>query len=233
MRRNQLKNILYCEKYSLTFISNPKVACSTIKNSLLDGFEGDVHGEAAARFSGSPNKDHDFFCITRNPYSRVLSCFKNKIGHGKEINPKNVWHPFCRRFNIDPQSQPTLKDFLNLLAQDEHPETFDMHYRCQHINLHSKYIKPAYIGRIENFENIEQYLAKYSIKILTRNRHKTGSLTTYKSDIRPDEAALITEIYKQDFDIYGYSYELLSEFIPKPSYQKQWISEEYISAFIN
>ena len=106
-----------------------------------------------------------------------------------------------------------------------------MHYRCQCINLHFKHIKPAYTGRIENFDNVKQYLAKYSIDIIPRNRHKTGSLSTYKSDIEPEEAALIRDIYKQDFDIYGYSPELFSEFVPSPSHQKQWISEEYISAF--
>ena len=231
MLRSQFQNILYCEKYSLTFISNPKAACSTIKNSLLDGFEGNVHGEAAARFSGNPNKNHDFFCITRNPYSRALSCFKNKIGHGKELNPQNVWHPFCHRFNFDAQSRPTLKEYLQALAKDKNPETFDMHYRCQCINLHFKHIQPAYTGRIENFDNVKQYLAKYSIDIIPRNRHKTGSLSTYKNDIGIEEAALIREVYKQDFEIYGYSPELFSEFVPSPSHQKQWISEEYILAF--
>ena len=79
-----LNNILHSSKHKLTFISNPKVACSTIKNSLLEGFDGDVHAEANKKFNLPKDTEHDFFCLTRNPYSRTLSCFKNKIGPNKE-----------------------------------------------------------------------------------------------------------------------------------------------------
>ena len=137
----EFRNILYCHKHTITFISNPKVACSTIKNSLLGGYDGNVHQEAEKTFLIRPNMNKDFFCLTRNPYSRALACFKNKIGFGKEINPNAVWHPFCKRFNFDPKEKPSFEDFLRALLQDKNPESFDLHYRSQNLNLHYQNIK--------------------------------------------------------------------------------------------
>ena len=149
---DDLRNILHCKKYGITFISNPKVACSTIKNSLLGGFDGNVHQEAEKKFLIRPDLNKDFFCLTRNPYSRSLACYKNKIGYGKEINPNAVWHPFCKRFNFDPKEKPSFAEFLTALLKDKNPETFDLHYRCQYLNLHHENIRPAYTGRIEKFK---------------------------------------------------------------------------------
>ena len=67
-----LRNILHSSKHKITFISNPKVACSTIKNSLLGGFDGDVHAEANKRFGLPQDTEHDFFAslaiLTAEPY---------------------------------------------------------------------------------------------------------------------------------------------------------------------
>ena len=225
----ELRNILYCHKHSITFISNPKVACSTIKNSLLGGYDGNVHQEAEKTFLIRPNMNKDFFCLTRNPYSRALACFKNKIGFGKEINPNAVWHPFCKRFNFDPKEKPSFEDFLRALLQDKNPESFDLHYRSQHLNLHHQNIQPAYTGRIEKFRELETYLETHSVKIISRNTHQTGSLLSYKSEIGVTESDLIKEIYAKDFEIYQYSVDLSSDFIPDPLEQNQKISAEYIS----
>lgn len=222
-----LNNILHSSKHNLTFISNPKVACSTIKNSLLDGFDGDVHAEANKRFSLPKDTEHDFFCLTRNPYSRTLSCFKNKIGPNKEKNPNAVWHPFCNRFGFKPNIQPSLEDFLIALLEDDNPLTMDMHYRCQHINLHYQHIKPAFIGRIERFSEIERYLSSKSVTIIPRNRHKTGAINTYKDEINSSEAKLIEEFYSFDFETYGYKKNLEDIFIPSTISQTQHVSELY------
>ena len=232
-KQSKFKNILYCEQFELTFISNPKVACSTIKNSLLGGFDGNVHKEAEIRFCRQPNIKSDFFCITRNPYSRALSCFKNKIGPRKEKNPNAVWHPFCRRFNLNPEIQPTFEEFLTHLLEDPNPETFDLHYRSQQKNLYHSHIKPAFTGRIESFQDVSEYLAKRKIKIISRNSHRTGSMHNYKTEISKSEAFLIEKLYSEDFEVYGYEENLFSDFIPKTLFQKQHISDELTLAFTN
>ena len=228
-----LNNILHSSKHELTFISNPKVACSTIKNSLLEGFDGDVHAEANKRFGLPQDTEHDFFCPTRNPYSRALSCFKNKIGPNKEKNPDAVWHPFCNRFGFKRDIQPSLEDFLEALLEDDDPMTMDMHYRSQHLNLHHKHIKPAFIGRIERFNEIESYLASKNVNIFPRNRHKTNAINTYASEISPRGANLIEKFYKKDFEIYGYKQNLKDRFLPSSISQPQHFSAEYKELLIS
>ena len=226
-----LKNILHSEDINLTFISNPKVACSTIKNSLLGGFDGNVHQESEKRFHLPQNINHEFFCITRNPYSRALSCFKNKIGPNKEINPNAVWFPFCERFDFSRDNQPSFGEYLQALIDDPDPASMDMHYRCQHYNLHNSDIKPAYVGRLEHFDKVEEYLNTYNIKIIERNSHRTGSYETYRDEINADEAKLIEIFYNEDFETYGYEKELTSTYIPEPLHQEQIISADYQKIF--
>lgn len=222
-----LENILFSSKHRLTFISNPKVACSTIKNSLLGGFDGNVHQEARRQFGYPKDVAHEIFCITRNPYSRALSCFKNKIGPNKEKNPNAVWHPFCRKYGFDENLQPSFRDFLTALANDSNPIAMDMHYRCQHFNLHHEDIKPSFIGRIEKFDEVEHYLACHGIQPFTRNKHYTGSSKTYKEEINDAEKELIKNIYLRDFEIYGYDVKIESKHLPESIHQDQDISYRY------
>ncbi|QNJ27885.1 sulfotransferase family 2 domain-containing protein [Synechococcus sp. A15-24] len=230
---NSQKNILYSPEHKITFISNPKVACSTIKNSMLGGFDGNVHSEAEKRFGLPPNLDHDFFCITRNPFSRALSCFKNKIGPNKEINPSAVWHPFCKRFGFEKDKQPTFCDFLRALLNDPNPETMDMHYRCQHFNLHHSDITPRYTARIEHFNDLAHYLRSHNIWIKEKNAHKTGALISYINDINKQEEKLIRRFYMQDFIIYGYDEKLKTKKYPEPLFQEQKVSLRYRESFSN
>ena len=227
---SELKNILHRKDIPITFISNPKVACSTIKNSLLDGFDGNVHQEAERRFDLPIDANHTYFCITRNPYSRALSCFKNKIGKGKELFP-TVWPPFCKRFGFDPNSNPSFLDYLTALCNDPHPETFDLHYRAQVFNLHHSDITPSYIGRIEDFKHLTDYLNQFKIILLSRNSHKTNALQTYREEVSSEEAALIEKIYALDFDTYKYPKDLKSTTIPSPIQQKQKVSSKYLTLF--
>ena len=227
-----LQNILHSHNHRLTFISNPKVACSTIKNSLLGGFEGNVHKEANKRFGLPNDTEHDFFCLTRNPYSRALSCFKNKIGPLKEKNPDAVWHPFCKRFGFNRNTQPSFEDFLRALLEDNDPFSMDMHYRCQYFNLHYENIVPAFIGRIESFEDVEKFLSKKDIKIISRNNHKTDADKTYVDEINSAEEELINKIYKRDFDAFGYKKDIKDLFIPSTIYQTQRVSEDYKNLFV-
>ena len=171
-----------------------------------------------------------FFWLTRNPYSRTFPA-KNKIGPKK--NPNAVWHPFCNRFGFKPNIQPSLEDFLIALLEDDNPLTMDMHYRCQHVNLHYQHIKPAFIGRIERFSEIESYLSSKSVKIISRNRHKTGAMNTYKDEITQREAKLIEKFYSFDFEVYGYNKKLEDLFVPSTIFQTQHVSEFYTKLLIS
>ena len=226
------RNILHCTETPITFLSNPKVACSTIKNSLLGGMpEANVHREAELKFSYPCDGNHAIFCLTRNPYSRALSCFKNKIGAGKETTG-NVWLPFARKFGFSVDDTPSFYEFLSALADKQHnQEFFDIHFKPQIYNLHHDDITPSYIGRFEHFGDLERYLAQFKIPLVTRNPRPTNASTTYQHEISPDEAFLIEEVYHNDFQLLGYEPNLESDFQPKPIHQAPKISQRYLHSF--
>ena len=226
-----LKNILHHPGIPITYISNPKAGCSTVKNSLLGGHTGNVH-QAIEQLRAHPSDaNHPLFTLTRNPYSRALACFKNKIGWGKEVTG-NVWLPFARKFGFDAKSQPTFLEFLRALDESTiNPAEFDIHYRPQVFNLHAKDIHPSYIGRLENIKDLKAFLSTHSLSLLTRNPRPTGSSGAYQDEICQEAASIIQKIYADDFSYYGYSCDLRAPFQPPPIHQQAWISDRYLLRF--
>ena len=226
-----LKNILHHPGIPITYISNPKAGCSTVKNSLLGGHTGNVHQAIEQLCDHPSDANHPIFTLTRNPYSRALSCFKNKIGWGKEVTG-NVWLPFARKFGFDAKSQPTFLEFLRALEESTiNPAEFDIHYRPQVFNLHAKDIHPSYIGRLENIKDLKTFLSTHSLSLLIRNPRPTGSSGAYQDEICQEAASIIQKIYADDFSYYGYSCDLRAPFQPPPIHQQAWISDRYLMRF--
>nr|WP_282449766.1 sulfotransferase family 2 domain-containing protein [Vibrio sp. 1CM2L] len=221
-----MRNILYSKKHNVTFISNAKVACTTIKNSMLDGVEKDIHKIARETFSSPVDIGSSFFCLTRNPYSRALSCYKDKIGSNR-TSVDGVWVPFSKKYGFDIEAIPTFLEFLNALALDDSPELMDIHYRPQVYNLHYYDITPDFIGRLENMDEVSQYLEKNGISFITKQPNFTNSQGKYKQAISKEEELLINQIYKKDFEAFGYEMALYSSHVPESITQDKYISESY------
>lgn len=226
-----LRNVLHHPSIPITYLSNPKVACSTIKNSLIKGHTENVHSKIEQICIYPNDQHHDIFSVTRNPFSRALSCYKNKIGWGKEATG-NIWNTFRSRFNFPLECQPSFYDFLKSLAESKHdPQTLDIHYRPQFFNLHANQIVPSYIGRLEKFQHLKDYFARFSLNLQNRNPRPTGASETYRDEIQPDEAELIRNIYAIDFEHYGYELKLESFSTPPPIEQTACISDQYLLRF--
>lgn len=94
-----ISGILYQPKNNIAYLHNPKVACSTIKNSLLRGEVDNVHEQFL--FPPYNNSNVPIFSVVRNPYSRSVSAYLDKIGKDKDFY---VWFPFCRKYGLDRES---------------------------------------------------------------------------------------------------------------------------------
>lgn len=220
-----MDNIFYSSKHEITFISSPKVACTTIKNSLLEGkfneSGGEVHQKANELFSLPDCFNKPVFVITRNPYSRILSAYKDKTGKGKD---PNVWLPFAQKYKFLPESQPSFYEVLMALSNDKSPEDMDMHFRPQIFNIYHDDITPAFVGRIERMDEVTTFLSSHMVTLRSKTEHATNSLSEYKNEISKDEEKLINQIYQKDFDAFGYEMDLQSDFIPPSVHQKQKIN---------
>ena len=215
-----LGNIASDKDLSINYIYSPKVACSTVKATLLRD-DSMPHGPFEIKFcEGNIILNNPFFCITRNPYKRALSGYFNKIFSGKDTV---VWPAFYKKYNLDKNKPPTFTEFLEILNSDKKKHLFDPHFRPQYLLCNAKYIKPFFIGRIERFSEIEDFLNKNNFEVITWSPHsQKNKYRDFKFSKR--QIKLINNIYKKDFLLYDYDLNPLSQYIPPSIYQKQRIN---------
>ena len=211
---------LFCAaSANLTLIANPKAGATTLKKSLAPELGDDLHKQARRLLPPPKSTDTVFFAVTRNPYSRALSCYKDKFTRD---NP--VRRAFFKKYQLRTTEPLGFTGFLETLARDPNRQAMNPHYRPQTYNLLSEHITPSYLGRIERPEQLAEFLSNHNFKLIKQAPHATGSAASYKSEISSHQAALILKIYKDDFRQFGYSIDLNSDFVPEDVFSTQQTS---------
>lgn len=214
-RPYQFKSIDVYKLYAdigLGFIAVPKNANTTIQTMVLKKFglpfdarDYDTVHVASMKFSVSKeklfNKRKDIFIlgITRNPYSRLVSCYNNKIvdeEHGMTILYSPVLY---RNMSFDTFARRICKmpDWLS-----------DNHFKSQtHFLFYKDKQLYTYIGKIEKFDELVQILRdKFDLPApVTLNVSKNK--TNWRDFYTPDLARMVYKRYKKDFELFGYKDE--------------------------
>jgi len=216
-------------KHKYIFVETPKVACSSIKLTLqrlelemndlrFDNFK-DVHirnFSPLLQLSQIPkfevylkNKDFFKFCFVRNPYSRLLSCYLDKISTTKSLKEKQIILQAMGKEDYEPEYQVSFKDFVGVIENQSLLE-MDYHWRPQTYLTCQSTIKYDFVGRIENFENdfdlvgekISPDFKKYYSKEL---RHQTDANKLLNEYYDQDLFRRVYDLYKVDFDNFSYN----------------------------
>ena len=157
---NYLINVSNKHKY--IYFETPKVACSTIKKTLqlleVDGerekLADNVHDKLATPLLSPMQlvnslshhiETHFTFGFVRNPYSRILSCYLDKI-------IGNQWEKDRRlpKIGYDPSDELTFVEFLNAIRK--YPvEEWDIHWMPQVVLLAHGKIDLDFVGKQERF----------------------------------------------------------------------------------
>lgn len=223
VRANYLINI--SETFKCAYFETPKVACSTIKRMLqqaeVDRAGGqlvkDVHDKASSPLL-SPNDveaplsevlhgDAYFrFAFVRNPYSRVLSAYLDKLVQSEWERRRHL-----PALGFELGSTPTFLDFLQRIEKQTSFQC-DIHWTPQCDLLGWDRMKMHFIGRFENFASDHQAVARKifgadherycSVRV---DFHKTDAQSKIQEHIGVRERDLIERIYERDFDLYCYS----------------------------
>lgn len=209
--------------YKYIYFETPKVGCSTIKRTLqklevLDASDipKDVHKKKLSPLLSPLDLENNFskyltdayfkFSFVRNPYTRILSCYLDKITGIQ----KNVYLP---KIGYSLTDNVSFKAFLLAIKEQTYFE-MDVHWMPQHVLLAADKIPLDFIGRQENFDND---LAKV-LSIITKSDsdapditnerpHAVGANKKLQQYLTEDAAQLIQEIYADDFRLYGYHIE--------------------------
>lgn len=217
-------------QYHYLFAETPKVACSTIKtilqkmeldNSELsrDSFE-DIHDRNFSPLL-KPSQitpleyfmegDHLFkFCFVRNPYTRLLSAYLDKITRDK---PEKRF--ILNSLNLDPDNLKqhiSFNEFIFAISKQE-IEQMNPHWCIQYYQTFQDKLNYNYIGKIENFDHdIEKILKEinpenYQNYISVEKRHATNATQLLKQFYTKQLKQQVQEIYKEDFIHFEYDFE--------------------------
>ena len=214
------QSLYFPKKYPILFVSNAKVACSTIKKSIwassspetllansnphdrISGpFENNLH---TAKENVESVANLTKFGISRNPYSRFLSAYRDKIDRPKP--DPNVWRILSERYGFEKGSRPSMDHILECLL-DDNPLQVDQHFALQKNNLSIGLIDYDFIGNLEKFNEIERFLGDFGIQINSYTKHSTGSgqVENFSEVLGRRTLDLIQRVYSEDFASFGYS----------------------------
>lgn len=141
------------------------------------------------------------FTMVRDPYTRALSAFNDKI-LGTQV-PAYIFRDWFQK----PGVTPTFADFCRYL--DEGHIWADMHWAPQSDFLLLPLDEFDFVGRLENIDEdlpyiVEQIFGKDAVDGVARAGKKTNTREKLEKAYGPKEVEIITRLYARDFDLLGY-----------------------------
>lgn len=213
-------------RLGLIYLSSPKVASRTIHHSLVSAANARTgtkrkNKEAAERseklvidnifehplFGSSELRKMTTFALVRNPFTRILSGYLNKI---VDRRPASVWWQFAREHGFDAdarENEMSFIDFLRIIDTDC-DETINAHFRPQYLNLVLPFSRPSFIGRLEEFDKVEKFLAERGVAKMEQKGAATNTSGRLQELYTPEAEAIVARKFADDFRLFGYSPKL-------------------------
>jgi hypothetical protein len=210
--KNPFQRIRHIPGQPVTYLQNPKVATKSIELSLWRkhdpaGAPENPHavrdGPFIRRVRDLTNQSRDslmasrFFSVVRNPYSRFLSAYLNKVAG-------RPWKKISVRMGFTPDSKPTIHDFLAAL-RDSDPYDVDHHFRPQHINLLRGFVPLDMLGYFEALDDVRTFLNEHGFALESNLKNSTGASSRVTELLDAQAVGEIQTIYEMDFQSYCYS----------------------------
>jgi len=147
-------NNIILPEHKLAFMLIPKCANTSIKYAILDALgintKENIHNPKLFKYADrcfiKSKKDWLKIAIVRNPYDRLLSCWRSKIWEPRRL------HSGFTKYKVFYHKMPFEK-FIDRVI--ELPDCIaDQHFRMQSLELLSGgKLVPNLIGRMENLDN--------------------------------------------------------------------------------
>ena len=185
------------------FVHVPKCAGTSMSN--IDWNLGSGHLTLHDLFVIHPKKVKVFtkWCFVRNPYSRLVSSFENCY----EL--KNEGYSFERLVNTLYDNRKQL-DGLDYVSWASFPTMglpiSRIHFLPMHLLTNFRNINMDFVGKYENlYADWHEICQLLKVKYQPLDRHNPGPKYDYRKYYTPDLQKKVQEIFKPDFEQFGYS----------------------------
>ena len=156
------------------------------------------------------NPSYFVFCFVRNPYTRLLSAYLEKIVKGKHAK-RNI----LIAMGEDPSKLSkdiSFQEYVDAVC-DQSVSQMDLHWRVQYYQTFQDSVDYDFIGKLENFENDCAYVFSkiredYADYYRSERRHATNSEKLLSKFYSDDLTEKVFNKYKIDFEYFGYDKSL-------------------------
>jgi hypothetical protein len=193
------------------------VACSSWKKVIAEDLNLAIHVTVhKTKFPrvlrvGKSHQNYFKFTIVRNPYGRLVSCYKHKIHPDPKHSSNNYYKGVARELSRFEQfyGGMTFEAFVNAVCVIPDCQA-DPHFRSQvsFITVKGR-IVPDFVGRFENLKSDAQHIiSKAGIDSSFPHLMATEKVK-YENFYNKELKDKVFERYKMDFDTFGYPSSLI------------------------
>ena len=208
---------ILCHRFRFIFFPVPKAASSSIRRLIaeMEGLpsEGDPHHVIAFDLVWAKSL-HDYsgyrkFTVVRNPWDRLVSCFKDKVqerhnGRAEVLEGFERYNKILRTSLFYPEM--TFAEFVDVIAKI--PDAIaDEHFRSQY----RMFCGPGgarLVDRVIKFEDLQDEFRHLLAELGARNyevQHMNRSSTAEYKQLYTDTLAEIVERrYRKDIELLNY-----------------------------
>ena len=199
----------------IVYVEIPKAACSTIK-AILTGDSGDnklttIRSIGIAAFFEMMDAPERFlFSFVRNPYTRLISCYRNKFYGRPWIHAIGYRQDILRFFGarvlrLD-ATKPLPFDWFIEMAAGTNRTTHDGHWAAMGRMIPSASLRCDFIGRVENFDrDIAVVRDRVGVSTAPPHLNRSGGHMDTATWITEPLRQTIYRAYRDDFDRFEYS----------------------------
>ena len=205
-------------KHGLSYVSAPKVACTSLKHLFFEIENGRPWQSFAANgkryyihrfYPGLPFADlpherigeHQRLCAVRDPVTRILSCYANRVVHHRDLQRRPFTEEMCA---AGLSREPSLESFtLNLETYCQHFSSIRQHARpLVHFLGHD----PSWYHGIYPLRALEDFRAHVEAVVghaPALGHRQTGGPKLSPEDLGEKARRHIEAIYAEDYAIWG------------------------------
>ncbi|XP_022799085.1 carbohydrate sulfotransferase 14-like [Stylophora pistillata] len=226
-------NFVVSEKHKFIICYVPKTGCSQWKDLLLNVltvrpvtsshdislFNHSIFkflNEYSAEERQKTLNSYQKFYFVREPFERLLSAYRDKfVGKTTQLYErvaKEIIHK-VRGVGRDNENggRPTLAEFTSYLNQLPDPSSWDMHWRPAHQTCYPCAIDYDYVGYFDTIKEDADYILKKlrlddQFQFPPFRSQTSVMLETHFSQIPLDHIIKLADIYREDFEMFGFKY---------------------------